>query len=367
MKKTATILLSLLMAFVVAGCGGGGGSGQGDGGDGGEQITIGFSQHRVAGSDWYKHLLAGAREQAEKQGASIIVADAGGDAVQQNSDLQNFINRGVDGIVVNALDPRGLGGSFNTLEEQDIPFVAVNSRLTDEYQEMAYCFVAEDQVEAARKAGRTLAENVAQRYDSGDAVKLAVIGGYSGEITTELRQEGFLKGYNGYFEDNPGPETQILPTRYGEWLPDRARQPIQQVATANPDLAALFSMSDVMLPGIEQGLQEAGVLSDVVIVSYDGAMSVIEQMKNNPDGPVQGTVANTPYLQGAASVQMAINAVKGESVESNCPDGTYHTPSPLMTAENAEQFYNPDLGPYYYPEEEVQKLGSKLATGGTTE
>lgn len=146
MKKVALILAGILIA---SGCAGSQGPGD-------QQLTIGFSQHRVAGSEWYKTLIEGAKAQARKRGVKVLVADAGGDATQQLSDIETFMVKGVDAVVVNALDPRGLGSAFDELRQERVPFVAVNSRLSEKYHRMAYCFVAENQEEAARKVGREL-------------------------------------------------------------------------------------------------------------------------------------------------------------------------------------------------------------------
>ena len=189
-------------------------------------------------------------------------------------------------------------------------------------------------------SGRAVAEAVTKEFGSDEALKLAVVGGFPGEVVTELRREGFLKGYNGYFEENQGPSTEVLPTRYGNWLPDKALAPTREIATANPDLKVVFSESDVMLPGIQQGLKQAGVIDQVVIGSYDGDMSVVKQMMENPDGPVQAVASNAPYVQGADAVKMAVAAVKGQ--KSACPGGTNYIDSVLVTPENAKEHYDPD-------------------------
>lgn len=353
MKKMGRTILGLgLLALTLNGCGQP--SAQGESGDKGkDKIIIGFSQHRIAGSDWYKMLIEGAKAQAEKQGVTILVTDAGGDAVQQNSDIQNMMSRGAKGIVVNALDPRGIANTVNELDKEGIPLVAVNTRLSPELEKKSYCFVAEDQLDTAAAAGKELARKITQKYSKDENIKVAVIGGYSGESTTALRQEGFLKGFNSYFEANPGYKIELLPIRYGEWLPDKARIPVQQIATANPDLKAVFSMSDVMHAGIEQGLKEAGILDKVIIVSYDGAMALAKKMIDEPNGPLQATVSNSPFLQGATAVQMVLDAIKGN--KSSCPGGAKYTENVLITPENAKQFYDPNIS-YYYSKEALSKL-----------
>lgn len=336
MNKMALVVLGI-MTFAFVGCGGASESGQG----GGErEIMIGFSQRQLAGSDWYKQLIQGAEDQAKKMGATVEVADAGNDATRQNSDVQNLITRGAKAVIMNPSDPRGVAPAVNELEGEDIPLVVVNSNLDESLESKAFCYVAENQEETAAMSGRAVAEAVTEKYGSSDALKLAVIGGFPGEVVTELRREGFLKGYNEYFEENQGPETEVLPTRYGNWLPDKALAPTREIATANPDLKVVFSESDVMLPGIEQGLEQAGVLNELVIGSYDGDMSVVKQMMEEPDGPVQAVASNAPYVQGVDAVKMAMAAIDGD--KSACSGGTHYIKSVLVTPENAKEHYDPD-------------------------
>ncbi|WP_284292029.1 sugar ABC transporter substrate-binding protein [Luteimicrobium album] len=60
----------------------------------GDSIVLGFSQRRLAGSDWWKTLLQGAQDRAKELGVSIEVTDAGGDTVKQNSDVDTLITKG---------------------------------------------------------------------------------------------------------------------------------------------------------------------------------------------------------------------------------------------------------------------------------
>jgi ribose transport system substrate-binding protein len=107
-----------------------------------KQLVIGFSQRRVAGSDWWKTLIAGATSQAEKLGVKIIVVDAGGDTVRQNSDVQTLITKGVDGVIINPNDPRGVSQAVEAVKTAGIPLVAVNSNLDPALAKDVFCYVA---------------------------------------------------------------------------------------------------------------------------------------------------------------------------------------------------------------------------------
>src|SRR5690606_24231063 len=142
------------------------------------------------------------------------------------------------------------------------------------------------------------------------------------------------------FETYPG-EIEWLPIRYGEWLPDRALGPVRDIATAHPDLKVVLSLSDVMLPGIKQGLSDAGILDQVIIGTYDGQMTVVKELIDNPDGPVQADASNEPYKQGQVAVEMAVAAVQGKSQDEVCPGGENWIDTFLATPDNAAQFYEP--------------------------
>jgi ribose transport system substrate-binding protein len=305
-----------------------------------KQIVIGFSQRRVAGSDWWKTLIAGATSEAEKLGVKLLVTDAGGDTVRQNSDVQTFITKGVDGVIINPNDPRGVSQAVQALKKAGIPFVAVNSNLDPSLAADAFCYVAEDQVATGAKAGKVLAEAVGKKFKPSDSIKLSIIGGYPGDVISDLRKDGFIKAYDDYFKDHPGPKTTVLPMRYGHWLPDQALGPIRDIATANPDLKAVYSESDVMQAGIEQGLKQAGIWNDVLEASYDGQMSTIKEMIDNPDGPIRAIASNQPWDQGVTAMDMIVAAVKGD--KSACPGGIHYVETVVVTPENAKTYYRPD-------------------------
>jgi ribose transport system substrate-binding protein len=243
-----------------------------------KQIVIGYSQRRVAGSDWWKTLIAGVTSEGEKLGVKVEVIDAGGDTVRQNSYVQTLITKGVDGVIMNANDPRGVSASVLALKNARIPLVEVNSNLDPSLAPDTFCYVAEDQIVTGAKAGKGIAEEVAKKFKPTDSIKLAIIGGYPGDVISDLRKTGFLQAYNDYFKDHPGPKTTVLPMRYGHWLPDQALGPMRDIATANPDLKVVYSESDVMQAGIEQGLKQAGIWNDILEATYDGQMSTIKEM-----------------------------------------------------------------------------------------
>lgn len=324
------IVLMLFTAMVTVSA-----EGQKEADDG--KIVIGLSQRRVAGSDWWKTLIEGAKYAADKLGAEIIVLDANGDTVQQNKDVNTLINRQVDVIIINPNDPLGLSSSINEANKADIPVVAVNCALDDSLVPKIYGYVVEDQVATGARGGYLLAPLVAERNPGLTSAKAVIVGGYPGDVLSDLRGEGYMQGYQQWLDENPGQGVELtyLPMQYGHWIPNDAMTVVRDIATAHPDLKVVFSESCVMQAGISQALKAAGIWEDITMVSYDGFQSVVKEMIDDPEGPIQALTTNEPYRQGVAAVEMAMRAAQGGE-----PEGTVYVDTVAFDTSTAAQYYD---------------------------
>jgi ribose transport system substrate-binding protein len=307
----------------------------------GEGLVIGWSQRGISGSDWWKTLIAGGESAAKKIGAELVVLDANGDTTRQNQDVQTLITRGVDVVIMNVNDPIGVAPSVKALKNAGIPLVTVNSNLDPKLVGDMFCYVAEDQLATGALAGEVVGKQAIAKFGDSGTIKLVGIGGFPGDVISELRFDGFMKGYNDVVSKYPNVKTEILPLRYGEWKPDKALSPIRDVATANPDLKIVFSMSDVMNGGITQGLKQAGLWGDGILIgSYDGGMVVLKQMMDDPTGPLQAVASNQPWDQGVGAVTMAVAAFNKD--DAACPDKTKYVQTTVVVPETAAQYYKPE-------------------------
>ena len=302
------------------------------------KIVIGLSQRRIAGSDWWKTLVDGVQYGASQHNAEVIVLDANGDTVRQNVDINTLINRNVDASIINANDPLGLSSSIKAAKSAGIPVIAVNSALDDSLMSDIFGYAVEDQIATGARGGYILAAAVAKRNPGLKEAKAVIIGGYPGDVLSDLRGDGFMKGYQQWLDENPGKGVKLnyLPMQYGHWIPNDAMPVVRDIATAHPDLKVVFSESCVMQAGIEQALRAAGIWNNITMVSYDGYQSVVKDMMDNPNGPVQALTTNEPYRQGLAAVEMAMRAINGGSSE-----GTVFVETVAFGVDKAAQYYDP--------------------------
>jgi ribose transport system substrate-binding protein len=306
-----------------------------------DKLVIGWSQRGISGSDWWKTMVAGAQAKADELGAELIVLDANGDTTQQNEDIQTLVTKGANVVVVNPNDPIGLTGSVKALKSEGIPVIAVNSNFDKSLVPDLYCYVAEDQLATGALAGDVVAKQALARWGENAKVKLGSIGGFPGDVISDLRFNGFMNGYNNVMKDHPNVTTTVTEMKFGEWKPDKALSPVRDLATANPDLNVFFSMSDVMLGGINQGLKLAGLYGDNMLIgSYDGGMNAIKQMIDEPNGPLVASASNQPWDQAQLAITMAVAAHNGD--QAACPGGTNYVKTVVVTPETAATYYDPN-------------------------
>lgn len=307
----------------------------------GKGLVIGWTQRGISGSDWWKTMIAGGQNEAKKIGAKMIVLDANGDTTRQNEDVRTLMTRGVDVVIMNANDPIGVAASVKALKRAHIPLVAVNSNLDQKLVPDLFCYVAEDQVATGALAGKVIAKKALAKWGDNAHVKLGVIGGFPGDVISDLRFKGFMRGYDEIMKQHPGFKTTVLPMKFGEWKPDKALGPVRDMATANPDIKIIFNESDVMDGGVVQGLKEAGVWNNgILVASYDGGMNGIKDMVDDPNGPFQADASNQPWDQAVLAVKMALAAYNGD--QKACPSKTNYVKTIVVTPANAKQYYKPD-------------------------
>ena len=281
----------------------------------GEGLVIGWSQRGISGSDWWKTLVEGGQAEAEKLGATIQLLDANGDTVRQNADVQTLITKNVDVVIMNPNDPIGVGSSVAALKDAGVPLVTVNSNLDKSLVPDMYCYVAEDQGYTGSLAGEVAAQKAVEKFGDTGEMKIVGIGGFPGDVLSDLRFNGFMDGWEKVMKDHPGVTTNKLETKYGEWKPDKALAPIRDVATANPDLKV--TVLEVPFGDVFNKYQlevASGGGPDLVIVPNDSLGQLTR------DELLQPLDALVPADALAALVPLAVEGSKVDGVLMQVPE-----------------------------------------------
>ncbi|GHV33361.1 hypothetical protein AGMMS4952_25140 [Spirochaetia bacterium] len=132
MKKLAALVLVIPVLFMAA-CGGGSSGSSSSSGSGSKSATavrsggsgvykIGIATREIT-NDYNRDIISGARKVIEDAGGSVTITDANADFQKHNENIENLINSGVDGLIVQLGDAQQLAPIMARAKAKGIPVV----------------------------------------------------------------------------------------------------------------------------------------------------------------------------------------------------------------------------------------------------
>ncbi|WP_246226102.1 substrate-binding domain-containing protein [Chelativorans xinjiangense] len=179
-------------------------------------------------------------------------------------------------------------------------------------------------------AGAQGAEYLVSQLGADATGAVLVIEGLSGNITGQMRAEGFA---GKLAELAPGLE--IVASLPGDWDRGKAASITNDILTRNPDLVAIFAANDGMALGAVEAAYAAGKGDQIVIIGVDGNSDAVKSIK---DGRLNASVAQLPYLVGKQAVENVKKALAGEEVPADIA-----VPTLVLTQEVLEDGSEPLL------------------------
>ena len=120
--------------------------------------TIGVSiQNREA--QFYQDMEAGMRAEAGKYGYKLLVVDANRDNAKQQSQVEDFISKKVDAIVLTPYDSQAIGSAIVEANSATIPVFTADIASTSK-QGKVVAHIASDNVQGGFQAGRLICQAV---------------------------------------------------------------------------------------------------------------------------------------------------------------------------------------------------------------
>lgn len=292
--------------------------------------TLVFAQHRehiaVAmmvgdlGNPFFVQMAAGAKAMAKEIDPGVeFTAVSGNYSVEtQINQIDNFISTGVDLILLNPVDSKGIAPAVSRAKRAGIPVVAVG--------EWAEGGVAATVTFNDRQAGNEVGRYMAERLKGKGQVVIV-----NGPPTTAVtdRVEGFLG------EIKKHPDIGILSQdQNAGGSRDGGLRVMSDLLTAFQKIDAVFAVNDPTAIGCDQAAKRAK-RNDFFIVSVDGEPGIVPALKD-PDSLIVATAANDPYLMAERAVKIGYAIMKGEK-----PEAETLVPALLVTSDNVSQYINP--------------------------
>ncbi len=201
---------------------------------------------------FYKDLEEGLRTEAAKDSFDLIITAADFDLGKQSSQIEDFITRKVDAIIVAPVDSRGIGPAIRKANEAGIPVFTADIAAQEGN---VVCHIASDNVAGGRLAGEYLAKALNGKG------KVAIIG--QPTVTSVLdRVQGFKEAIAKY------PGIQVVADVNGEGVRDKALQVSSDVLQSHPDLNGIFGINDDSALGALDAVKQYD-RKGIIILGYD--------------------------------------------------------------------------------------------------
>lgn len=267
---------------------------------------------------FFNQMIDGAQKAADAAGAKLVVFNANDDPARQNDAIETYIQQGVDGLIVIAIDVNGIMPAVEAADKAGIPVVAVDAILPEGPQKAQ---IGVDNAEAGKMIGEYMKTYVGENMD-GKAV-LGIVGALNSFIQN-VRQEGFESVLKG--DEN----IETVGVVDGRNIQDEALSAAENLITANPNLNAIYATGEPALVGAIAAVESQGKQDSVKIFGWDLTAQAIDGIDA---GFVTAVVQQDPGAMGAAAVEALETIRTGGTVEASIS-----VPIEIVTKENVDPY-----------------------------
>jgi ribose transport system substrate-binding protein len=266
---------------------------------------------------FFNQMNEGAQQAADAAGAELVIFNANNDPAAQNSAIETYIEQGVDGLAVVAIDVNGIMPAVEQAAAAGIPVVAIDAILPEDGPHLAQIGV--DNAQAGADLGRVVAEWAG----ANGGAKVGVVGALNSFIQN-VRLDGFTSGLEG------AEGITMADTVDGQNVQDVALSAAENLLTANPDMTAIYATGEPALLGAIAAVESQGRTGDVKVFGWDLTASAITGIDQ---GYVQAVIQQDPAGMGAAAIEALVTLSDGGTVERQIS-----VPVTIVTQENVDDF-----------------------------
>ncbi|MFW6338665.1 MAG: substrate-binding domain-containing protein, partial [Alkalispirochaetaceae bacterium] len=217
-----------------------------------------------------------AQEKADELGITLLFADAQNDAAKQTSDLEGFVSRGVDGILIS---PMTVDSQVPVMERAVEAGIAVASVDRKANTDAILVHVGADNVEGGRAAARFIIDAL---DGSGRVIELEGTPGASAAIDRK-------SGFDEVMEDS---DVEIIASQPADFNRAEAQTVMENLITSHPEFDAVFGANDEMIIGAIEAMRGSGVdAEEKVTVGFDATPDAFQYID---EGLLDATVDQFP-------------------------------------------------------------------------
>jgi ribose transport system substrate-binding protein len=287
--------------------------------------------------EFWKSIHAGANKAAQETSCQIIWKGPlkEDDREDQIKVVEDFISRGVSGIVLAPLDDMALRVPVRNAVRGGIPVVIIDSDLKSQDH---VSFVATDNFKGGQMAGKELARLI------GGKGKVVMLRYAEGSASTTNRESGFLDAIKGF------PDIKVVSdNQYGGATTETAYRASENLlaplsnADGSLNIDGIFCCNESTTFGMLRALQDSKQAGKVKFVGFDSSAKLVEALQNEQ---IHGLILQDPMRMGYLGVKTMIDHLDGKPVEKRIDTGAKLVTKANMNEPEMHDLLNPPLDKY---------------------
>ncbi len=274
-------------------------------------FRIGIIEQQLA-NPFFGKLEQAAVATAKEHGLDTMAAESSvaGDSATQVNAVENMINRGVKGIVLDPASAFALVDAVKKARAAGIVVVTTNTSLEP-------ATAADASYETNNLAGGELIGRWAKARLGSGKPRIALLDYDLSDKTAKARHDGFLKGF-GIAEG----ASEIAGTALTQANVETGQSAMENLLSAHPDINVLYTINEPAAQGAYLPIKKSK--RDVIVTSIDGSCSGVRSVA---DGTIGATVMQFPSNMGKMAVEAIVKAVGGGEK----PNGVINSGTVLIT------------------------------------
>lgn len=311
MKKWKTICLLLVMMLLLTSCGEGEGGKSVNSPQEEEKIQIGMSFDSFVIERWQRDRDVFV-SMAKELGAEVNVQNANGDIEEQKKQIDYFIQKDMDVIVIICIDSEGLGSSVQKAKDAGIKVIAYDRLIKDADVDMYISFDNE-------MVGTMMAQALIDEGLAGGNVLM--LGGSPQVNNVSLVEGGFKK----VMEEN---DVTVLDSFHADgWRAELAAAYVYDHVDVVSEADAIMCGNDNLASQVVHALAEKRLAGDILVVGQDADLEACQRI-------VEGTQVMTVYKPveklAQRAAECAVMLARGEEITGDdvsiMDNGSYQIP-----------------------------------------
>jgi ribose transport system substrate-binding protein len=248
---------------------------------------------------------------------------------KQLSDIEDLLARGINELVINPTDPKGLIPITETATAQGVAVFIMDNSIdpTASYISM----IQANNLDNGELVGIWLAQQFGNQE-----IRLGVLSGNPGNLLGVDRRIGVVKGIvEEQLRARNSTNFRLVTQGWGNWGQEGGLSGAEDMLQAAPTMNALVAENDSIGLGAAMAVENAGRANQItVFAAADGQKEALALIK---EGKYGATGLNDPAVVAQVTLSTIIDYVSGKPVQK-----LVNTKPAVINASNVDQYYNPN-------------------------